>query len=109
VQQAVTSFISSANASSVAGTHREATMAHRFLDAIALSIEVPFIFDCPDSHPLCPHEAFFKAQSYIGGDDSKAIFCVNRKTASRRFSKMQSGEIKPVSPDTQTGRCRPRG
>ncbi|MGB6705871.1 MAG: hypothetical protein WBE94_12125, partial [Pseudolabrys sp.] len=28
-----------------------------------LTIEVPFIFDGPDCHPLCVHEVFFKAQS----------------------------------------------
>jgi hypothetical protein len=33
------------------------------LDWIALSTEVPFIFDHQDSHPLCVHGAFFKAQS----------------------------------------------
>jgi hypothetical protein len=31
------------------------------MDMIALSIEVPFVFDALDSHPLCVHEDFFKA------------------------------------------------
>jgi hypothetical protein len=31
--------------------------------ASALSIEVPWICGCPDPHPLCVHEVFFKAQS----------------------------------------------
>jgi hypothetical protein len=33
------------------------------LSAIALSIEVPFIFDRLDSRALCVHETFFGAQS----------------------------------------------
>src|ERR1035437_3612484 len=33
------------------------------IGAIALSIEVPLIFDRPDPHALCVHEVFFKAQS----------------------------------------------
>jgi hypothetical protein len=32
-------------------------------DMIALSIEVPPIFDRKDPHPLCGDEVFFKAQS----------------------------------------------
>jgi hypothetical protein len=28
---------------------------------IARSIEVPFVFDALDPHPLCVHEDFFKA------------------------------------------------
>ena len=40
---------------------------------IALSIEVPFVFDRQDPHPLCVRKVFFKAQSYISSDHIRAI------------------------------------
>ncbi|MFZ0053210.1 MAG: hypothetical protein WAL09_00075, partial [Pseudolabrys sp.] len=66
MQQTATSFKSFKHLAServqLARTAR-APYPPRFLDSIVLSIEVPFIFDHQDSHPLCVREAFFEAQS----------------------------------------------
>jgi hypothetical protein len=51
------------------GEPQEQELVHALyldLGEIALSIEVPFVFDYSDSHRLCVHQFFFKAQSYIG-------------------------------------------